>query len=148
MEHVLGYELHRLLWFIDHKANDRLRPHGLTYTQFRILRSIDTLSPVTGKDLAAFLMVTPSSMSKSVSRLIDEGFVVDTQMPGVGNIQRLELTRRGRRILEPIAAEMDSALDQIAAAAGVTTEELAESLRRMTEAFSQLQGKVEHPAAP
>ena len=97
MEHVLGYELHRLIWLIDHKANVLLRPHGLTYTQFRILRSIEALSPVTGKDLAAFLMVTPSSMSKSVSRLVDQGFVIDSQFPGVGNIQRLILVNHRQK---------------------------------------------------
>ena len=66
MEHALGYELHRLLWFIDNKANQRLRPHGLTYTQFRILRSVDALSPVTGKDLAAFLLVMAGKIAVSI----------------------------------------------------------------------------------
>ncbi|MBK7819682.1 MAG: winged helix-turn-helix transcriptional regulator [Tessaracoccus sp.] len=148
MEHVLGYELHRLLWFIDHKANDRLRPHGLTYTQFRILRSIDALSPVTGKDLAAFLLVTPSSMSKSVTRLIDQGFVVDTQLRGVGNIQRLELTRKGKSLLDPIAEELDAVLNHITASSGVDPETLASALRHMTEEFSKISGSITHPAAP
>ena len=148
MEHVLGYELHRLLWFIDNKANQRLRPHGLTYTQFRILRSIDALTPVTGKDLAAFLLVTPSSMSKSVSRLIEQGFVADTQARGVGNIQRLALTEKGKALLDPIAEELDSVLDQITASSGIAPEALADALRHMTEEFSKISGAVNHPAAP
>lgn len=124
----LGYELHRLVWTIETKANTMLQPYGLTYTQFRILRTIATRAPITGKDLASALLVTPSSMSKSVSRLTAAGYVQDTQQPGVGNIQRLELTEEGREILEPLAQSLDDTLEDICRDVGLDPAEVGRSL--------------------
>ena len=87
-------------------------------------------------------------MSKSVSRLIEQGFVADTQARGVGNIQRLALTEKGKALLDPIAEELDSVLDQITGSSGIAPEALAEALRHMTEEFSKISGAVNRPAAP
>lgn len=133
MNNGLGYELHRLVWTIETKANTVLQTYGLTYTQFRILRMIAIKQPITGKDLASALMVTPSSMSKSVSRLVAAGFVQDTQEPGVGNIQRLELTDAGCDILTPLAFTLDEALEQMCQSVDLDPEQLADSLANLTE---------------
>jgi len=129
----LGFELHRLVWTIEMKANALLQPYGLTYTQFRILRTIATKGPIAGKDLASALLVSPSSMSKSVSRLTAAGYVEDTQPAGVGNIQRLELTDEGRDILEPLAEALDDTLEDVCRVVGLDPATIGASMASMVK---------------
>lgn len=133
----LGFELHRLVWMVDVKATALLQPYGLTHAQFRIMRTISVLAPITGKDLARSMFVTPSSMSKAVARLVTAGYVHDTQRPGVGNIQQLSLTEEGARILTPLARAMDAAMDEATRKAGLDPEQLTLDLHRLA-------GEVEH----
>lgn len=134
----LGFELHRLVWTIETKANVFLQPYGLTYTQFRILRTIALKGPITGKDLAGALLVTPSSMSKSVSRLTAAGYVQDTQKAGVGNIQRLELTEEGMRVLTPLATGLDASLEKVCCNAGVDPKLLGGQLHDMVKELRRI----------
>lgn len=121
----------------EHRANAMLQPYGLTYTQFRILRTINLKSPITGKDLASALLVTPSSMSKSISRLTAAGYVQDTQVAGVGNIQRLELSAEGRSVLEPLAKSFDESLNEVCREIGLDPSELSATMSKLSDAFGE-----------
>lgn len=138
MDNGLGYELHRLVWMIDVKATALLQPYGLTHAQFRIMRTISVLAPITGKDLARSMFVTPSSMSKAIARLVKAGYVQDSQRPGVGNIQKLTLTEEGARILAPLAETMDATLDRATRRAGLDPEELTKDMHRLADEVEQI----------
>ena len=71
---------------------------------------------------------------------------IDRQASGLK--PHLSLVSLFEALLDPIAEELDSVLDQITASSGIAPEALADALRHMTKEFSKISGAVNRPAAP
>ena len=81
--------------------DDALRPHGLRVSQMNILVAVAANGPLRGVDVARFMRLDTSTLSRDLDRMIDRGWVTATA--GVGRAQSLEVTAGGRALLAATA---------------------------------------------
>jgi DNA-binding MarR family transcriptional regulator len=107
-------------------AFGRLLPHGLTRAQFAVLnhcvRMGDNKTPA---QLAAILQVTRGTMTSTLARLEEKGFVAFDPDAADGRSKRVVLTRKGRAARE---ASIHAALPFLAEAAGAIPRDMVERL--------------------
>ena len=122
------------------RLSRRLRKHdlaGLTPTQLAALATVERSGPLRLGDLAAAERVAPSTLTRLVSALEEQGYVQRSVVPGDARAWTLVVTARGRGVLERIRHEntlllADSLLtlspDQLAAIAAAlpALEQLAD----------------------
>jgi len=98
----LGLVLDALLERTAQGFVERIRAHGLTLTEARVLRSLDrSLNPVRADDVAARAGLEPETAARAVAGLRDRDLVIDVgtsrAAPGA-----LTLTRHGRAIVRDL----------------------------------------------
>ena len=94
----LGYLLVRCAEQLARAWHEALREHGVNPRQFSVLATLAHDSGMSQAELARRVMVTPQSMSESLTRLVDAGLI------GRGSVEpgrpaRLTLTPAGRSVL-------------------------------------------------
>jgi DNA-binding MarR family transcriptional regulator len=123
------------------RLSRRLRRHelaGLTPTQLAALSTVDQAGPMRLGDLAAAERVAPSTLTRMVSALEEQGYVRRRAVPRDARAWELEVTARGHEVLDRIRQEStvllaDSLLmlspDQLAALAAAlpALEQLADA---------------------
>lgn len=82
--------------------DDRLRPHGIKFSQMNVLTAVALLGPVQPIEVARTLSMEKSTLSRNVRVLESNGWIV-SRAGETGNTQRLSITARGRRLLEEAA---------------------------------------------
>ena len=122
----LGYVLVRCAEHMARAWHEALREHGVNPRQFSMLASLAHDPGISQAELARRVMVTPQSMSESLTRLIDAG-LIDRGNVEPGRPAQLELTTAGRSVLlrayPVVSAHQDEAF------AALTTAERAELAR-------------------
>jgi DNA-binding MarR family transcriptional regulator len=86
----------------------RLRKHelaGLTPTQLAALSTVERSGPLRLGDLAAAERIAPSTLTRLVSALEDQGYVERRAVPGDARVWELAVTARGREVLDRIRQE-------------------------------------------
>jgi DNA-binding MarR family transcriptional regulator len=123
------------------RLSRRLRRHqlaGLTATQIAALYTVEQSGPLRLSDLAAAEGIAPSTLTRLVAALEERGYVSRCAVAGDARASKLEITRKGRDVLEHMRQDATTALarslallspDQIAALAAAlpAIEQLAES---------------------
>lgn len=79
----------------DPDSKEKLSSH-----QASILDHLDEIEPLSLRDLARHLGVTPSTMSIAVGRLIRKGYVLRTRDPNDARRINIRLSRAGARLRE------------------------------------------------
>ncbi|QNK81725.1 MarR family winged helix-turn-helix transcriptional regulator [Nakamurella sp. PAMC28650] len=127
-----GYWLHHAALAWRREMDTRLRPLGLTHTQFDILASTSWLGRNTGaptqQAVAEFAGIDRMMTSKIVRTLVDRGLIERLPDPGDARAYRLTLTPGGREtvtastaVARAIDAEMFAGLpDPAGLRAGLT----------------------------
>jgi len=116
---VLGRTLDfmRLLWGLDHALQRRSKRmathHGVTGPQRLALRIIGRAPQVSAGELAATLEIHPSTLTGVLQRLERRGLVTRRRDRGDRRRQRLELTARGRRIIQSSAGSVEQAVARV-----------------------------------
>jgi DNA-binding MarR family transcriptional regulator len=90
------------------RLSRRLRKHelaGLTPTQLAALSTVERSGPLRLGDLAAAERVAPSTLTRLVSALEDQGYVERRAVPGDARVWELVVTARGHEILDRIRQE-------------------------------------------
>ncbi|RZU53120.1 DNA-binding MarR family transcriptional regulator [Krasilnikovia cinnamomea] len=105
---------------------EALRAHGVNPRQFSMLASLAHDPGISQAELARRVMVTPQSMSESLTRLIDDGLIARGSTEP-GRPARLGLTEAGRRALERAYPVVSAHQEQ--AFAALTADEKAELAR-------------------
>lgn len=111
---------------------------GLTATQIAVLYTVEQAGPLRLSDLAAAEGVAPSTLTRLVAALEEQGYVHRCAVAGDARASTLEITPQGREVLEHMRQESTNALarslallspDQIAALAAAlpAIEQLAET---------------------
>lgn len=107
-------------------AFERLLPHGLTRAQFAVLnhcvRMGDNKTPA---HLAAILQVTRGTMTSTLARLMEKGFIRLEPDAVDGRSKRVMLTRKGRAAREE---SIRAALPLLAQATGAIPRDMVERL--------------------
>ena len=90
------------------RLSRRLRKHelaGLTPTQLAALSTVERSGPLRLGDLAAAERVAPSTLTRLVSALEDQGYVERRAVPGDARVWELVATARGHEVLDQIRQE-------------------------------------------
>jgi DNA-binding MarR family transcriptional regulator len=117
--------------------DDRLRPLGLTHTQFNLLGAVSWLirqqGPPTQQEAAELSGSDRMMTSKILAALEDNGLVSRTPDPHDARSKRITLTTHGTAVIHQavqVAADVDAALF----GAGPDRDRLTAELRQITNA--------------
>lgn len=110
-------------------AFERVLPKGLTVPQFSVLNHFVRLGgPRTPAQLANSFQVSRATMTNTLKRLDDAGFIVAERDPNDGRSKKIDITQSGRDIREvavgnlmPLLAEMSRRFDLSAIASLIPT---------------------------
>ena len=130
-ESQLGYLLVRCVDQISRPWHEALRAQGINPRQFSTLATLAHDPGVSQGELARRVMITPQSMSESLSRLVEAGLVSRSDM-GPGRAAQLELTDDGRKLLSrayPVVEELNR--DCFSALTDTERTELARVLQKL-----------------
>ena len=120
-----AYALHALVAVLDRAADQILKDRlGITYSRFLTLLTLQRLGSATQRALATELGVSEPSVSRSVPRLTDEGFVTVTSVAGSGNRRQVELTAAGERLVDEAADILEDSFAELLKASGVRASQV------------------------
>lgn len=91
---------------------ENLRPHGLRATQFSILAALALKGPTPLGELAEFLGLERTSLTRSANRLVDEGWVTEAESEDA-RVRKLTLTLAGRETVESAYPAWKDAQDEV-----------------------------------
>jgi len=80
LSHDLFHTLHQLSRLLTNKLNEALKPLGLYSSQWAVIFVLKNKGPLTQKQLCEYLFVEAPPMTRTIQRLVKQGFVV--QVPG------------------------------------------------------------------
>lgn len=100
-------EISKFIEKMDHYYQKNLKEHefseeysDITYNIFLYLRKINSLSNPTISELAKAMEVSKPSASNMVSKIADKGLLKTKASPRDGRICLLELTDKGKKVVE------------------------------------------------
>ncbi|UAL29150.1 MarR family transcriptional regulator [Nocardioides rotundus] len=118
------------------RVEGALRPHGLTFARYEVLRLLSfTRSgrmPMTR--LGSLLQVHPTSVTSAVERLVKQGYVERLRRDDDRRVILAAITREGRDVVEAATASLNA---QVFTAPGVSRDDvlgLTELLGRLRSA--------------
>lgn len=89
---------------VEAELRRHIAPLGIHPRQAQILDVMDRTGPVSQVDLAAEFGVTSASMSTMADRLLTAGYITRVSNPASRRQNVLELTPKGRKLIDGIAA--------------------------------------------
>jgi DNA-binding MarR family transcriptional regulator len=99
------------------RLSRRLRPTAaagsLTTTEVDVLVAIDRRGPLRLSDLAGFAGLNPTMLSRLIPKLEVAGLMRRLVAEGDRRVCRVEITAKGRRLLERIRSERNDALSRL-----------------------------------
>ncbi|WP_033291790.1 MarR family winged helix-turn-helix transcriptional regulator [Amycolatopsis jejuensis] len=134
MDDGLGDLLHRVVMLLGEATRQRTDGRdGLTYSQIRLLGTLEDIEPVTQHRLAQALSVSDPAISRALRPLEADGLVHVTTDPEHARRRLVRLTPAGRKAFhtagKPLYDEFRTAL----LAAGFPYERYLEDTRRLAE---------------
>jgi DNA-binding MarR family transcriptional regulator len=96
----ISYVVARLERALRRELADLLEPHGLSVPQYTTLSVLRARSGLSNAQLARRAYITPQTMSEVIVALEEKGLVERSPDPSHKRILRINVTRRGKRLLE------------------------------------------------
>lgn len=115
------HQFHGLLHsanLVEAELRKHMAPLGIHPRQARILDAMERLGPVSQADLAAEFGTTAASMSTMTDRLLAADYITRAPNPASRRQNVLELTEKGRTLLDGIAVAWSAVDAMIADALG------------------------------
>ena len=106
------------------RVEPRLAPLGLTLTQLGVLEAILHKGSPTQRELGRKVLTSAGNMTDVIDKLEARGLVSRGRLPGDKRSVRVELTGRGRKLIEELFPE--HARDIAQALSGLSSNELRE----------------------
>jgi DNA-binding MarR family transcriptional regulator len=131
------------MWQLSHSVEQEiaaaLADMNLAVLQLEALAELSMNPSLSTADLARRTFVTPQNMSLAVSKLADRGYLVRSAHATNARINRLELTARGRRVLDRGVARAQRVEAKTFAA--LTARERAHLLKALRRSLSRFKPK-------
>ena len=106
----LSYVVARLERAVRREINDRVRPHGLTTSQYTTLSILGLGRPLSNAQLARRAYMTPQAMSETIEALEGLALITRRASPEHRRVLPATLTAKGRKVLaacETAVSEME-----------------------------------------
>ena len=133
------YLIGRLDRVVRRALDERLREFGLTALGYTALTVLTARPGLSNAQLARRSFMTPQGMNQVIDGLVDKGYVARAPSAEHGRIRRIDLTERGRAVVDECSsrvlayeAELLDALD------ADDREQLNSLLRRVVDSNRQL----------
>ena len=107
---VLIKAYHSLLGFTEHT----LKGSGLGESEFRILEALLHKGPMPVNTIGPKVFLTPGSISVAVDRLLKRGLVTRTNSSEDRRVRVVDLTPKGRKLIEQVFASHARQVDRLA----------------------------------
>lgn len=128
------HEFHSLLHsaeLVETALRRKLAPLGILPRQARVLEAMSRTGPVSQSDLATAFGITSASMSTMTDRLLAAGYITRAVDPTSRRQNVLELTDKGRTLLDGIEEVWSAVDDTIRAILGEESDKFFELARRL-----------------
>ncbi len=132
-------ELVRAYQGFETYSSAHIRELGLTPVQFDVLATLGNQPPMSYKELGEKTLISKSSLTGVVERMITKGFIVILNNPEDARSHLLKLTAKGQRIFEKVFPEHLAYLDQ------VFKKLPAKRLKEITESLIELKSIFNEP---
>jgi DNA-binding MarR family transcriptional regulator len=86
---------------------------GITPAEYAVRSVIGVMRAVSPTELAAFLRVPPTTISRHVARMVEAGLAQRAPNPADGRSYLLELTDDGRAVVQRIAPRVRGFVEQL-----------------------------------
>jgi len=133
--------LGRVAAYFDQSINDVLGRYGLARSHWDVLASLRRAGPpyeLSPTELYRGLMRSSGAMTNRLRRLEHAGLIRRVPDPGDGRGMLVQLTSRGRRLVDDVVAEhMENERDLIEPLSPRERRELAAHLRKLARVFEQ-----------
>ena len=95
-------ELARTFQAFESYSSPHIRSMGLTPVQFDVIATLANQAPMTFKELGEKTLISKSSLTGVVERMVQKGFVscLDNELDA--RSQKLQLTNQGQKIFEKV----------------------------------------------
>ncbi|ANH92334.1 MarR family transcriptional regulator [Streptomyces sp. SAT1] len=135
MDDGLGDLLHRVVLLLGEAARRRTDdgPGGLTYSQIRLLGTLEDIEPTTQHGLAQALSVSDPAISRALRPLEADGLVRITVDPEHARRRLVRLTEAGRKAFHGAGKPLHDELRAALVAAGFPYERYLEDTARLAE---------------
>lgn len=110
----LWLKLVKAFYSIGAYVGPSLRQHGLGESDFRVLEALLHKGPLPVNTLGPKVFLTPGSISVAVDRLLEKGLVTRVDSPTDRRVRVVELTRKGRVLIEEVFHAHAGKLEEVA----------------------------------
>ncbi|WP_431981463.1 MarR family winged helix-turn-helix transcriptional regulator [Streptomyces qinglanensis] len=134
MDDGLADLLHRVVMLLGEAARRRTDgPDGLTYSQIRLLGTLEDIEPTTQHKLAQALSVSDPAISRALRPLQTDGLVQITVDPEHARRRLVRLTEAGREAFHTTGKPLDEEFRAALVAAGFPYDRYLEDTHRLAE---------------
>lgn len=127
--------LHRLVWELDRRADQRLRTHlGIPFARAIFLFTLQRRGTLSQHELALALGYSDPAVSTMVRELRGQGFVTTESSPEHGRKRLVSITAEGRMVVRTGRALLARDFRALMKAATVDQEEYGELTTRILDA--------------
>ena len=98
-------ELVRTYQSFEYYSGKHIRSLGLTPTMFDIIATLGNQPPMTYKTLGGKTLISKSSLSGVITRMVRKGYLKLSKNPDDGRSQLIELTKNGEKVFNFIFPE-------------------------------------------
>lgn len=92
----------RLTRSLKRAFDNRLEPHGLTAATWCAMMALAENGSLTQKQLAEILALENPTVTRTIDRLVEKGFVLRQEVPHDRRYYRISLTEKGNEIRQQI----------------------------------------------
>lgn len=130
--------LTRVQQLFQERIDAALRPHGLTFARFEVMRliSFTRSGSMTMSRLGSLLQVHATTVTSAVERLVQQGYVDRTRSEEDRRVIHASLTAEGARVVEAATATLNA--EVFARAGGDDTRRLYDALTELRAALGDL----------
>jgi DNA-binding MarR family transcriptional regulator len=107
---------------------------GVTADEYAVLGVVGAFGPIAPSELSARLGMPRTSMSRYMARLLEEGLVARSSNPNDGRSYLVDVTPRGRTIVQTIAPRIRETLDALAEASSIPLADIGAGLIALEDA--------------
>lgn len=122
----------------DRVIEDILRPHGLTLSQWRVLLGLGWLKVRTMNEVADFLAMDRTSLTRAVDRLAERDLVTRAEVPHDRRLTEASLTPAGQALRAELVAAVRELGERLTAS--VDPRDLAAAERVAEQVLERLVG--------